>query len=86
MHEAVICYEGMALEPDMWFCTKSDICTGMRVYMKEERKRKILTAGIIILLALLLALCGTLLYDGMRNKKTSKSVTEEEQVEISLVL
>ena len=85
MHEAVICYEGMALEPDMWFCTKSDICTGMGVYMKEERKRKILTAGIIILLALLLALCGTLLYDSMRNKKTSKSVTEEEQVEISLV-
>lgn len=54
--------------------------------MSEGRKRIFLIAGIIVLLSVLAALCGTLLYDSMRSQEwnqTKKSQTE--QIEIELV-
>ena len=54
--------------------------------MKEGHKRILIIVAIIVLVSILIALCGTLFYDSMRNKESARTSKEKEnQIEIELV-
>lgn len=54
--------------------------------MRDRYKRTMLIVGIIILITVLLSICGTLLYDSMKNRqKKDESGAETQQTEIKLV-